>query len=268
MIDYWGGEFMDILSVIIVDNPNICKEFINLADIMEDISIISSTNDANKAISDIKDFLPDAVILELELYLGNGNGFDILLGLQNLDLNIDLPYILITTNNMSPITYNCARQLGADFIISKHQNDYSEKYVLDFLRMVKPVIHTKKKKTFLQNMTESPESQRKRLTRRITTELNHIGISPKVIGYQYLLEAIIIAIDRPVHNLCIPIAQKYKKTESSVERAMQNAVKRAWQTTDIDMLSSHYVASVRSASGVPTITEFIYYYANKIKNEY
>lgn len=49
---------------------------------------------------------------------------------------------------------------------------------------------------------------------------------------------------------------------------MQNALNRAWKQTDVDELLVHYTAKVNTERGVPTITEFIYYYANKLKNEY
>ena len=60
--------------------------------------------------------------------------------------------------------------------------------------------------------------------------------------------------------------QKYGKTDSSVERAMQNAINRAWRNSDIDELLTHYKAKISSDKGVPTLTEFIHYYANKIKS--
>ena len=49
---------------------------------------------------------------------------------------------------------------------------------------------------------------------------------------------------------------------------MQNAINRAWKTTDIDDLLRYYEARINSERGVPTSTEFIYYYANKIRAEY
>lgn len=260
---------MDELSVLIVeDEPSVCQSFLNLAENMEDIYIVSVTNNASKAVSDIKDFLPNAVILDLELHQGGGSGLDVLQELQELSLDT-VPYILITTNNTSSITYEYARQLGADFIMSKHQENYSEKTALDFLKMMKNVIHNKRKTSpLIQLTTEAPKQQNKRITRRIISELNNIGINPKSVGYQYLIDAIFIVIQKPTQNLCTVIGQKYKKTESSVERAIQNAICRAWRQTDIEDLLRYYTAKVHSEKGVPTVTEFIYYYANKIKNEY
>ena len=38
--------------------------------------------------------------------------------------------------------------------------------------------------------------------------------------------------------------------------------------TDIEDLLKHYTAKVNSEKGCPTITEFICYYANKLKYEF
>ena len=259
---------MNEISIIIVeDNTETCKSFVEYADEMDDISIVSITNNSNKALEDIRTYIPNAIILDLELHSGSGNGIELLNRLRTMDLDV-YPYIVVTTNNSSRTTYECVRELGADFIMCKHQNDYSEKSVLEFLRIMKSVIKNKSNQKInpLQT-TEDPILQNKRIQKRITTELNNIGISPNLKGYTYLFDAIFILIQKPAQNLTTIISQKHKKTESSVERAMQNAINKAWKETDIDDLLKYYTAKINSNKGTPTITEFVYYYANKIKND-
>ena len=174
------------LSILLVeDDPHTCKQIINLVDASDDLLLVGVTNNAFRALEYIRDTLPDAVILDLELHQGSGSGLNVLNGLKDMELNIS-PYILVTTNNSSAITYESARQLGADYIMSKHQENYSEKYALDFLRMLASVIKNKKQlPAFHQSNTESPAYFEKRMTRRIIAELNNIGISPKSVGYKY-----------------------------------------------------------------------------------
>lgn len=69
-------------------------------------------------------------------------------------------------------------------------------------------------------------------------------------------------------NICRALAEKYKKNDFSIERAMQNAINKAWRTSDIDDLLTNYTAHINTEKGVPTLTEFIYYYANKVKNNF
>lgn len=257
------------LSILLVeDDTQACEEMISYADSLDDIIFVGITNNASKAVEIVKDTLPDVVILDLELHSGSGSGLTFLNDIQS-NCPQKVPYILITTNNSSKVTFEAARQSGADYIFSKHQDDYSAKTVIDFLRMLKNVIKKRNEKQANNTRTmDSPEQKNKRITRRICAELDKVGISPKAKGYQYLIDGIRIVMDAPARNLCSQIAGNYGKTESSVERAMQNAIAKAWRTTPIDDLLVFYTAKISSEKGVPTITEFIYYYANKLKNEY
>jgi DNA-binding NarL/FixJ family response regulator len=253
--------------MIIEDDTAACKHFTEYADITEGISIVAITNNSFRALEQVKECIPDAVILDLELNQGKGNGLLFLQELKEMSLPYK-PFILVTTNNSSSITYDYARQLGADFIMSKHQSDYSEKNAIDFLKMMKDIIQNniqRKQPDYEEN--ESANQREKRLIRLINKELDLIGISPKAIGYKYLTNAILLVINGHTNNLCTTIAQQFSKTDSSVERAMQNAINSAWRSNDIDQLLQYYTARINSEKGVPTLTEFIYYYANKIKNE-
>lgn len=260
---------MNGFTVLLVeDDVNTCNEFIKYSEKSDDVSIVSITNSSSEALMDIRNYVPDAVILDLELHKGSGSGLDVLRGLRDMSFST-CPYILVTTNNSSNTTYEYARQLGADYIMSKHQEDYSEENVLNFLIMMKSVIQGRKNISSSAALaTENPLQKRRQVEQRIISELNHVGISPKALGYRYLIDAIQIVMDNPTQNLSTLIGKKYKKTESSVERAMQNAINRAWKQTDIDELLQHYTARIHSEKGVPTTTEFIYYYASRLNSEY
>jgi DNA-binding NarL/FixJ family response regulator len=257
------------LSILLVeDDEAACEEIKRHIENFDDVNLAGITNNSSDALEYVKNFLPEAVILDLELHLGGGNGLQFLMELKQLDLPFQ-PYILITTNNSSTVTYTYAREAGADFIMSKHQSGYSAKGAVEFLRMLKPAIFSKIESDSPEHKTtESPEQKTKRIFRRISVELDYVGVSPKHVGYQYLADAIQLVIDKPRNNLCAIIGEKYGKTEASVERAMQNAIDKAWRVSDIEDLIKHYTAKVSSEKGIPTITEFVYYFANKIKNEY
>lgn len=255
------------LSILLIeDDQKACDDIIRYIDELEDVTLIGVTNNSTKAIEYFQNYLPDAIILDLELHLGSGNGLEFLNELNKLNLNIN-PYILVTTNNSSTITYEYARQLGADFIMSKHQANYSAGAVVEFLRTMKNIIQKNSERKPSESTTkESPEQKEKRLARIISLELDRVGISPKAVGYKYLLDAIQLIIKDSQNNFRSIIGDKYNKTNASVERAMQNAIDRAWRTADIDDLSLYYTARISSDKGVPTLTEFIFYYANKIRN--
>ena len=254
------------LSIILIeDDTVVCKSFAECAELTEGISITDITNNSFRGLELVKDKLPDVVILDLELNQGKGNGIQFLSELK--DMNIPFkPYILVTTNNSSEMTYEMARHLGADFIMSKHQQDYSEKNALLFLKMSKDIIQANNQNSYQDyDISETAEQREKRLKRIIFKELDLVGISPKVIGYQYLAEAIILVIDEEQRNMCAVIGEKYGKSNSSVERAMQNAINKAWRSANTENLFKYYTARIDPDRGAPTLMEFIYFYANKVK---
>lgn len=258
-----------ILHIMIIeDDTNACKHYTKYIEEYKELSITTITNNSYRALELLSEQFPEAIILDLELNTGKGNG---LLFLQELKRKLlpFKPYILVTTNNSSSITHDYVRQLGADFIMSKHQDGYSEHTALDFLQMMRDIIlnqHLAEKNDALPQ--ESSLQKEKRLKRMIHMELDNIGISPKMIGYNYLTEAILLVLDGQNSNLCTTIGLHYAKTDSSIERAMQNAIKSAWRHSDIDVLLKNYTARINPDRGVPTLTEFIYYYANKIENTF
>jgi flavin-binding protein dodecin len=167
------------------------------------------------------------------------------------------------------MTHDRVRQEGADFIMVKSQEDYSTENVIEFLRSLKKTIHESRKKVKQRNDfdEDSPHDIKKRLEIRVTAEIDQIGISPKAMGRSYLIDAIMHRAEGH-HGQVAAIAKMYGKTEASVERAMQNAINRAWSTMQPDDLLLHYTARIHSEKGVPTVTEFVCHYANKMKIEY
>lgn len=255
-----------ILNILIIeDDVAACRELRQYIEKIETLKLIGITGDSEKGIELVKSALPDVIILDIELNHGTGNGIMFLAMLNALNLSLR-PYILITTNNSSHVTYESARDLGADFIMYKHKPDYSAQYVIEFIRMIQHAILSRKP-TATENISEEDNYERNLplYTRRVYRELDWVGISPKNIGYRYLADAILLIIRDSSVNVYRELAEMYKKSDASVERAMQNAINRAWRHSDIEELLAHYTARIRSEKGVPTTLEFVFYYANKIK---
>ena len=257
-----------ILNILIIeDDVAACSELRQYIEKIETLRLIGITGDSEKGIELVKSTLPDVIILDIELNHGTGNGIMFLAMLNALKLSLR-PYILITTNNSSQVTYESARDLGADFIMYKHKPDYSAQYVIEFIRMIQHAILSRRPSTTeILSEENCYEKNLPLYTRRVYRELDWVGISPKNIGYRYLADAILLIIRDSSANVYRELAEMYKKSDASVERAMQNAINRAWRHSDIEELLSHYTARIRSEKGVPTTLEFVFYYANKIKTD-
>lgn len=252
--------------LLIEDDEKTCIDLKNAIEEYDDMCLVATTNNSMDAVMLTKYHLPDLVILDLELHEGGGNGFMYLQGIRKLQL-MPIPYILITTNNPSPITHQIAKDLGADFTLTKTEAGYTPQYVADMIHLMKDSIIKAKKGSDSPADADTPEVRDRRLKKRIYRELDLIGINPKHNGHKYLVDAIAIIYDKPERNLSATLAKLYQKTPFSIERAMQNAINYAWSHTSIDDLALYFTAKISSEKAVPTVTEFVYYYANKIRND-
>ncbi len=253
--------------IVIEDEESICREYETVVKDYESLFLIGTTNNSETGVSMVREYNPSAVILDLELHKGYGNGISFLKELSGLGLP-KKPYILVVTNNISTVTHNIARNLGADFVMTKNQSDYSVKMVLgtlvSFIDTGLGLEEDQQNKAASSQLQAGLEYSQK-LKDKISVELDLIGISSKLKGRNYLQDAIEMTCSQRTVNLCTIIAKNYSKTDASVERAMQTAINHAWRNTDIDTLEKYYTAYINPKKGVPTITEFIYYYADKVK---
>ena len=258
----------DLIKVLMLeDDEAVCEAYRREIEKKQEMELVYATGCEGAALNYLRTNPVDVVILDLELHYGGGNGLFFLDGLKKMNLS-HRPYILVTTNNSSVITLEQARSMGADFIMAKYESQYSAQYVVEFLRMMSDVILEAKAQTQNSAPVVSEEERTRSLTQRIHRELDFVGISPKAIGYQYLTDAILLTFHDPQPNLCRKLSEKYHKTDVSIERAMQNAINRAWRTSDPDDLLEHYTARIRSDKGVPTLMEFVSHYVNVLRLEY
>ena len=257
-----------ILTILLVeDDKTACDEIRKYADNCNNVRIVGITNSSSEALELVKFNLPDAVILDLELHHGSGNGLQFLTEYAKLELP-HRSYILVTTNNSSQITYETARSLGADFIMSKHEENYSAQSVIDFLIMIYPTILSMRKTAdHAIAMEKSPSEKKRLLTQAISRELDLIGINRKNIGYKYLLDTILLTYEQPGANTSSILGEKYHRNEISIDRAMQYAINRAWKTAPIEDLEKYYTAKTHSCRGVPTLSEFIFYYVDLLREK-
>ena len=254
------------LSVLLIeDDLIVCNSFRYSIEEYPNIHLVAVTNKISEGISLVKKYTPNVILLDLELHNGEGNGLEFLKELQTISLQIK-PYILITTNNSSQLTYRFARQLGADMIMYKYQEDYTEKNAIDFLAMIGDMLlQDQYSSTLHGNSAPSPYEERQSICRQISRELDCLGMSPKIVGYQYLIDAIVLFMDNSNENICNVLAKKYHKSPGSVDRGMRNAINSTWNKTAPDILFTHYTGSISTNTGTPTVMEFISYYARKFK---
>ena len=98
-----------------------------------------------------------------------------------------------------------------------------------------------------------------------------MGVPAHIKGYQYVREAIIIAVqDMDVINavtkvLYPEVAKRFHTTPSRVERAIRHAIEVAWDRGDVDTLNSYFGYTIHNLRGKPTNSEFIAMIADKMR---
>lgn len=254
--------------LLIEDDVSECIKFKNCANQRTDITFVGMTGSSVEGLNCVKTRLPEGIILDLELNQGKGSGLQFLSDLKDVDLALR-PIIVVTTNSPSEIVYNHVHDNGAAFVFYKRKSDYSQDMVLNHLLVLRKSLYAMNGELPDDLRTlESPEERRARITRRIDTELHLVGISPKYKGRAHLLEAIefLINIEKNAPESVInQIAAAHKTSYSAIIRTMQTAINNAWASSAIEDLCVHYTARIDIRTGIPSPTEFIHFYADKIR---
>ncbi len=108
---------------------------------------------------------------------------------------------------------------------------------------------------------------------QVTEILHQIGVPAHIKGYQYLREAIIIAVEdmdviNAVTKVLYPeVAKRFGTTASRVERAIRHAIEVAWDRGDLETLQKYFGYTVSNAKGKPTNSEFIAMIADRLQLE-
>ena len=109
------------------------------------------------------------------------------------------------------------------------------------------------------------------LEMQVTEIIHQIGVPAHIKGYQYLRDAILMAIeDDTIINavtkrLYPTVAKKHGTTSSRVERAIRHAIEVAWDRGDVDTLTAYFGYTIHTERGKPTNSEFIAMIADKFR---
>jgi DNA-binding response OmpR family regulator len=255
--------------VIIEDDVGECIKFKDCANSRTDIKIIGMTDSGEEGLRLVQSRLPEAVILDLQLAKGAGSGIRFMETLNQTTLAFR-PIVMVTTTNQSRIVYDRIEELGVDWYFCKKQRDYSADFVFDTLLSLRKHLKSGQHPGNPVNrvMIESPEERQSRIYKRIDAELDLIGIRARFKGRVYLREGIFLQIhsENQSGSVIDQIAAQHKHAYNTISTVMQTAINDAWNNAAPEELQEHYTARVSVKSGTPTPSDFIHYYANKIRN--
>ena len=112
------------------------------------------------------------------------------------------------------------------------------------------------------------------LEQDVTDMIHEIGVPAHIKGYQYLREAIMMAVEdidmlNSITKVLYPtIAKRFQTTPSRVERAIRHAIEVAWSRGRMETLDALFGYTVNTGKGKPTNSEFIALIADRIRLQY
>ncbi|MCK8095293.1 MULTISPECIES: EAL domain-containing protein [unclassified Pseudoalteromonas] len=112
-----SGYMAELCKILVIDDEEI--NTLQLEHVLDDVGVICSCNKSEDAIALIEEFIPDILLLDLEM--PNVSGFDILLEIQKRPHLVDLRVLVITSHN-DPEIEQKALSFGAIDFISKPLN--------------------------------------------------------------------------------------------------------------------------------------------------
>ena len=219
-----------------------------------DMEVVAVTDDGEKAAELARDLRPDVVILDL--ILSKMDGLEVLEAL-NYDGG---PRCLVLSALAKGRTAELAAAKGADYSLMKPCRLTTAIERVRYLTDSLPAGEEDMAQVLHQDLETA-----------VTAIIHEIGVPAHIKGYQYLREAIIMAVEdmeviNAVTKILYPeVAKRFNTTASRVERAIRHAIEVAWDRGDLETLQKYFGYTVSLAKGKPTNSEFIAMIADRLQ---
>lgn len=217
--------------------------------------VVGTAADGEQAIRMITERKPD--ILVLDLMLPKKDGIGVLKAISAMERK---PVTLATSAFVTEYVSAAAANLGVRYLMLKPCDLSAVVERLEELRAGESL-----------RLSTSRRGGKTSIESMVTSIIHEIGVPAHIKGYQYLREAIIIAVnDMDVINaitkvLYPQVAKTFQTTPSRVERAIRHAIEVAWDRGDLDTLQRFFGYTVSNTKGKPTNSEFIALIADKLQ---
>ena len=243
-------------TVIIADNTEeFCSALTSALQRSDGFQIVGTANDGEQAIRMVMERKPN--ILVLDMMLAKKDGISVLKAISAVQPR---PVVLATSGFITDYVASAAANLGVRYLMLKP---------CDMSALVERLEEIRGGESQRQPATR--HSSQTSIETMVTNIIHEIGVPAHIKGYQYLREAIIIAVeDMDVINaitkvLYPQVAKTFQTTPSRVERAIRHAIEVAWDRGDLDTLQRFFGYTVSNTKGKPTNSEFIALIADKLQ---
>ena len=244
-------------SVLIADsNEAFCEEMAQRLRAIEGFTVAGTASDGQSAIELVRTCRPEFMVLYL--MLPKADGIAVLKAANELERR---PVSVVLSPFVTDYVAEMSASLGAQYFILR---PCELRAVVERLQELRESLCQRRGKPQRSRADVNIEAM-------VTSIIHEIGVPAHIKGYQYMREAIMIAVqDMDVINsitkvLYPQVAKTFQTTSSRVERAIRHAIEVAWERGDIETLQRFFGYTVSNAKGKPTNSEFIALIADKLQ---
>jgi len=219
----------------------------------EKFSLVGTSENGENVVKDVILLKPD--VLVMEIVLSGLDGFEVL---EKLKFNMK--------NEMPKVVF--VSKLSHSGFVTKALNEGASYF------MVKPVSAENLEERIVDVLNSSGDNiiqtNNKVLDEKISNIFISIGIPAHIKGYQFLREAVKLAVEKPdiigsiTKKLYPTIAERFETSSSKVERGMRHAIEVAWNRGKIENINSLFGFKVYNSNDKPTNGELIALIADKM----
>ena len=235
---------------MIIDCKEDCQNLTKFFEGVEQVDVVATCIDGEDAIDTAISCEPDIVVTDV--ILPEKDGFELCARIK-----AELPKCKFIMTSL----------LNSAFYISKAVKMGVSYY------MLKPIDANTLARRIVEICSEDDKpnsSEEKKLEEKITNIFITVGIPAHIKGYQFLREAIKMAVHDPqiinsiTKRLYPSIADIYDTSASKVERAIRHAIEVAWDKGKIENINNVFGLKVYDTHEKPTNGEFIALVADKM----
>ena len=232
--------------IYIADNDEKIIEHFKASDKFE---VVGSSIDGEEVVNEVIKTKPD--VLVMEVMLSKLDGFAVYEKIKIL--KDETPKVIFVSSLSHSGFVNKALQMGASYF------------------MIKPVsaetLETRINEILSSNL---PTTENRQLDEKISNIFISIGIPAHIKGYQFLREAVKLAVEEPeiissiTKKLYPTIAERFETSSSKVERGMRHAIEVAWNRGKIENINNIFGLKIYNRNEKPTNGELIALIADKM----
>lgn len=238
---------------IYVADAEECKNIVDYFSNSSKFSVVGSAKNGNQVVKEVPQLKPDFLIMEV--MLPEMDGFMVLDNLKK-QMGNNLPKVIFVSHLSHSGFVSKAMKNGASYF------------------MIKPISPENIEARIKDIVSSSAEHSVDRgLDEKISNIFISIGIPANIKGYQFLREAVKLAVEEPdiigsiTKKLYPTIAERFETSSSKVERGMRHAIEVAWNRGKIENINALFGLKIYNSNEKPTNGELIALIADKMLME-